>query len=167
MRIFKLIGLSIVILFLVITVISLFIPSHIRISKALNVTPDRFTVLPNIYHLSGWQSWNEALMDVSVFEIYFLKEDAIRVRDNTIYITEKTDSSVIVSWQKDGQRPVINGINLIQQNPEDSITLQYYMDFHLHWYPWEKFRSLFFESIYGPQLEKGLENLRKITSDRL
>ena len=148
-------------------VISLFIPSHIRISKALNVTPDRFTVLPNINHLSGWQRWNEALMGVSVFEIYFLKEDAIRVRDNTIYITEKTDSSVIVSWQKDGQRPVINGINLIQQNPEDSITLQYYMDFHLHWYPWEKFRSLFFESIYGPQLEKGLENLRKITSDRL
>jgi len=40
--------------------------------------------------------------------------------------------------------------------------VQWWMDFKLRWYPWEKFSSLFFENIYGAQMEKGLDNLKRL-----
>jgi hypothetical protein len=42
------------------------------------------------------------------------------------------------------------------------VTLQWYMDFHLRWYPWEKFSSLLLEKRYGPMMEKGLERLKAL-----
>jgi hypothetical protein len=41
------------------------------------------------------------------------------------------------------------------------------MDFHLRWYPWEKFASLLFEQSYGPKMEQGLGNIKKmVEADR-
>jgi hypothetical protein len=37
------------------------------------------------------------------------------------------------------------------------------MDFHLKWYPWKKFSSLFFENTYGVMMQEGLENMRNLT----
>jgi hypothetical protein len=37
------------------------------------------------------------------------------------------------------------------------------MDFHLKWYPWKKFSSLFFENRYGVLMEQGLSHIKKIT----
>ena len=51
---------------------------------------------------------------------------------------------------------------LVAANPDaNSVTIQWYMDFHLRWYPWEKFSSFMFERIYHPQLQQGLDNLKR------
>jgi len=61
-------------------------------------------------------------------------------------------------------KPVISGFKTIR-HPGDSLTLQWYMDFKLKWYPWEKFRSLFYENIYGVQMEQGLHNLKELAKN--
>jgi hypothetical protein len=43
----------------------------------------------------------------------------------------------------------------------NSVTIQWYMDFHLRWYPWEKFSSFMFEKVYHPQLQQGLDKLKR------
>lgn len=53
------------------------------------------------------------------------------------------------------------GWQLHRSNPQDSATLQWYMDFHLSWYPWQKFGSLFYENNYGRMMEQGLYNLKR------
>ena len=59
---------------------------------------------------------------------------------------------------------VISGFKTIRHSG-DSLTLQWYMDFKLKWYPWEKFRSLFYENIYGVQMEQGLSNLKELAKN--
>ena len=52
---------------------------------------------------------------------------------------------------------------LVATNDEsNSVTIQWYMDFYLRWYPWEKFSSFMFERIYHPQLQQGLDNLKRL-----
>ena len=52
---------------------------------------------------------------------------------------------------------------LVATNAEsNSVTIQWYMDFHLRWYPWEKFSSFMFERVYHPQLQQGLDNLKSL-----
>ena len=64
--------------------------------------------------------------------------------------------------QKKGFRPIVTGWNAITHQSTDSTTVQWYIDFQLRWYPWEKFSSLLFEKNYGVRMEEGLSNLKKL-----
>jgi hypothetical protein len=70
---------------------------------------------------------------------------------------------VIFQLQQPHKKPVINGWKIYHTAP-DSLTLQWYMDFHLRWYPWEKLGSLFYENTYGVMMEQGLTNLKRLGS---
>ena len=62
MRFIKLAILSFIFLFLVVTAISLLIPSHIRISKAINIAPPKDSVLALIGDQNRWPQWHPAFM---------------------------------------------------------------------------------------------------------
>ena len=57
MRLIKLVIISIIILFLLVTVISLFIPSQIRISKAVDINSSRENVMLQIANPVQWKNW--------------------------------------------------------------------------------------------------------------
>jgi hypothetical protein len=39
--------------------------------------------------------------------------------------------------------------------------VQWYFDFEVNWYPWEKFGSILFDRQLGPSMERSLETLKK------
>lgn len=149
MRIIKLGLFSFAFLFLLITLISLLFPSRIRLSKATNLPNQReriFTLLKND------TAWHPAYKDTAT-------------RASMISLSKKvigqTDSTYILRMQQQGRKPVISGWQLYGTPQSDSLTMQWYMDFQLSWYPWEKFSSLFYERTYGVMMEKGLVNFKQ------
>jgi len=167
MRVIKLAILSFIFLFLLVTIISLFIPGHIRISKATNIAAD--DQMAYVYYtgqLTKWTEWHPALKDIPGNEFQILKDSSISVRGTTISIAERRKDELVTEMKTDKGRPVISGFKIIRHQQSDSATLQWYMDFKLKWYPWEKFRSLFYENIYGVQMEQGLSNLKEISEGR-
>ncbi|HET9745307.1 MAG TPA: hypothetical protein VFP97_06330 [Chitinophagaceae bacterium] len=163
MRLIKLAILSIITLFLLITLISLFIPSNIRISKATNIAAGDVVIDTNIKKLSNWKNWHPALKGVSENEIRVLNDSSIVVKGTTIVITERNNNELVAKMAANDGRPVVTGFKTISHQQGDSATLQWFMDFKLRWYPWEKFRSLFYENIYGVQMEQGLSNLKELS----
>lgn len=151
MRFIKVILGAFFFIFLVFTAISFVIPSHVRISKATNFSR-KSNVFAFIKDESKWPLWHPVYQD-----------SAARAQwaNVTKKVLSDTDSSYILELQQDGQKPVINGWKLYQYQNADSITLQWYMDFKLSWYPWEKFSSLFYERNYGTMMENGLTNLKQ------
>ena len=86
----------------------------------------------------------------------------MKIKETLIQLKEtKADERIFVMLTK-GKKPVINGWKFIKNSGSDSATLQWYIDFNLRWYPWEKFASLLFEKSYGVQMELGLSNIKKI-----
>ena len=75
-----------------------------------------------------------------------------------------TDSSVVYYLAGAGSKKVDNGWNLVRE--QGSLTVQWYMDFKLRWYPWEKFSSLLFEKQYGTQMEIGLAKLKRLAENK-
>ena len=161
MRLIKLAILSFLILFILVTVISLFIPSNIRISKATNFPADDTVAYTNINNLSKWRNWHPALKGLSENEIRKVSGSSIYVRGTTISILQRKNDEIVTEMVTNNGRPIVSGFKTIR-HPGDSSTLQWYMDFKLRWYPWEKFRSLFYENIYGAQMEQGLNNLKEL-----
>ena len=79
-----------------------------------------------------------------------------------LLISSNTHSTVLAITKSPAFKNGESGWNFIPTSIPNTITIQWYMDFHLHWYPWEKFSSLLLEKRYGPMLEIGLANLKKV-----
>jgi len=166
MRVIKLAILSFIILFLLVTIISLFIPGSIRISKATNIAADDKIVYTYIEDILQWKQWHPALKNIPENEFHVLKDSGVSIRGTTISIVERKNDELVTEMSTQNGRPVISGFKVIRHQQGDSATLQWYMDFKLRWYPWEKFKSLFYENIYGVQMEQGLSNLKELSTGR-
>jgi hypothetical protein len=155
MRLIKLALISMVVFFGLLTAMSLLIPAHVRISRAVNIHSSSGRVFYFISNREQWPQWHPA----------FQNGDAMAQLQHQIRITPllQTDTSLTVRWGQPGKRPVINGWQLHRVAIRDSATLQWYMDFQLKWYPWQKFSSLLYEKAYGTFMEQGLQNLKRIT----
>jgi hypothetical protein len=66
---------------------------------------------------------------------------------------------IITRWDRDKNDAITSGFQLI--GGQNSTTLQWYFDFKLKWYPWEKFGSIIFDKQLGPPMETSLTNLKK------
>ncbi|HPG10461.1 MAG TPA: SRPBCC family protein [Chitinophagaceae bacterium] len=163
-RIAKLGIISIVLFFCLITIISLFIPSRIRISKAINLAAQNDSILNPVRDIEAWKKWYPGFDTIPVISLEKNGEQIIKAKvpGAEIVLNEYNDSIVNASFIADNKRPVQQTWRRITYPAADSITLQWYTEFKLRWYPWEKFSSLMFEGRYGGQMEKGLENLKKL-----
>jgi hypothetical protein len=148
MRIIKLGLISLFILFLLITLISLLIPSRIRLSKATNLPNRRAQIFALLQNDTGW---HPAYSDTASAQFFASMNKQV---------IEQTDSTFVLRLQQEGRQPVTSGWQLYGTNATDSLTLQWYMDFRLGWYPWQKFSSMFYERTYGAMMEQGLINLK-------
>ncbi len=57
MRIFRFIIISLIVVFFITTIISLFIPSHVRIYKAIQVNSSKDLVMDQISNAANWKNW--------------------------------------------------------------------------------------------------------------
>ena len=167
MRFVKMIFIGALILFIVVTIISLFIPSHVRISKAINVMAPANKVLLPVQDLHQWKLWYPLLKDIPANEVVFENADrgqTMKFKTTTVTILKSTPSQVLAEFSAQGGKKIQSGFNAITYSHVDSITIQWYMDFNLKWYPWQKFGSMLYEKTYGAMMEKGLENIRELTN---
>jgi len=171
MRMIKLALISFIILFGMITAISMLIPSHIRISKAINIKTVADSVWNQLDDLRKWESWNPFFNNLSAKQVTYLdtadgKLNAVKVETTTIRWKEKNPEEHMAEMMSGNRLPVMSGWKCISNRQadsyaaSDSVTVQWYMDFRLRWYPWEKFASLMLEKSYGSKMELGLTNLK-------
>lgn len=168
MKLIRLLIISVVLLFVVVTGMSLLIPSNVRISRATNMSVTTDSVRPFIANIHRWPEWNPFFQSTAGTGVIDYDSagapSGMDVDGMQIRWLEKKDEELIASMDKAGFKTVVSGWKFITHPGTDSTTLQWYMDFKLKWYPWEKFSSLLFEKNYGIRMEQGLNNLKILTT---
>ena len=154
MRIIKLALISFAFFFFLLTAISLLVPSHVRISKAINIGTNKATIFSQIKDTAQWKVWHPGFQQ---------NNQQATAQRPVVTTTEQNDSLIIMNLNSDNRKTMVNGFQLYNYASTDSLTLQWYMDFHLKWYPWQKFGSLFYEDTYGKMMEQGLSNLKQLS----
>jgi hypothetical protein len=130
---------SFLIFALLILLVSLAFPSHVRISRAIDL------------QVSSKQAriiLGESTTLNQVFDGSFLPISQ-SISDSTFHAIGNKAAAIQME----------TGWQLIDGRSETS-TLQWYIDFYFDWYPWEKFASLLVETRYGSILEKKLQLLK-------
>lgn len=159
MRLIKLGVISVVVMFVVIYLLSLLIPSHSIVSRAITIDVPMDSVKIKLNDLRQWESWNALLRDSSLGKINFQEKSVQSGRMNIELVS--ADSGLIKTrWKRGGQDAVVSTHSLTQAG--NATIVQWYFDFKLKWYPWEKFGSIVFDNEIGPPMEASLEQLKKL-----
>ena len=142
MKYIKLALISFIFFALLLTGISLLFPSHVRISKAIDINASKEQVLMQLKDTTNWKNWYPGA-------------------DSLLPSVDLTFNDSLVKFQqiREGKKAE-EGWNIIQTERPNITTVQWYMDIRLNWYPWEKFSSIMLENRYGPFMEKGLAGLK-------
>jgi hypothetical protein len=139
---------SMVMIFLLFTVISLFIPSTVKISRAVNIYGKPDSILNYIRDTLKWRNWYPGY-------------DTLSKTGTQISFTETQNNIISAEFTSRARKSILSSWQVIPYQQTDSVTLQWYMQFKLRWYPWEKFGSLLYEKSYGRHMEAGLNNIRQ------
>ncbi len=162
MRIIKLGIISIIVFALLFTGISLLFPSHVRISKAIDITTDKDSLMIQIADATKWKNWYPGADTLPLLFIEGKVSGIITDSMQGLIIKEVNDSAVLAMNVGFHLKRGESGWNIFPGHIPNSFTVQWYMDFHLRWYPWEKFSSLLLEKRYGPMMEQGLDRLKAL-----
>jgi hypothetical protein len=145
MRVIKLGVISFIVIFVILYLISLMIPSVVRTSRAINIEAPVNVVYPLLADTSRWGRWNE------------LKNDKIQITQLP------SDSNLLKSEWTYGDRTIRSFYRI--EKLGDITVVQWYFEFSLKWYPWEKFGSITFEKQFGPAMETSLINLKNLVTN--
>ena len=141
-RVIKLGIISAVVFFVILYLMSLLIPSHVRISRAINIDGTREQIMPFVADTAKWRLWNELAIDS--IEVKKLVSDTDQVSTSLHFKGRTINSSFSLA------------------ESANVTVVQWYFDFRLKWYPWEKFGSIIYDDRMGPAMEKSLAQLKTL-----
>ena len=168
MRLFK--GFFIVLagLFFFITILSLFIPSKLMVSRAVVINAASDKVFSEVNNLQNWKHWQPVFIKDSS-QINF-KTDSKGIsnycewdskgKKNIVEITRKRNNSIAAILKRSGENDVQNTISILPLADSNQVQVEWNVLIKLKWYPWEKFYGIFIEKISGQGYEDALNGLK-------
>lgn len=165
MRIIKFLFISVLVLFGVLTALSLLFPSRLHMSRAINVAASREKIDAAIYDLRQWENWNKFIVATPLTNKAFSTPSSgagafLHSDQLTLTVTNAARDSIALNWRLSNGKHFEGGYNVVQ-NGGDSITIQSWFDFHFRWYPWEKLGILVYDRNFGPVMEESLASLKQ------
>lgn len=169
MRVIKFGLLSIVVLFLVSTGLSFLFPSHLRVSRVVNVAAPKEKVLGIVGDFRSWKEWNGFLRGNTLTNVHYSSpsggQGAVLTADElTIRETAADSDGVLLHWNLKGGKEVDGGFQVGGLN-KDSLTVIWYFDLHFRWYPWEKLGVFVYDRKLGPVMEESLTGLKQFVEN--
>jgi hypothetical protein len=170
MRLIKFAFLGLAVLFVVLTALSLLLPSDIRVSRVVNVPVSRRQeVYEAVRDLGAWKNWNDFVYQSSMTNIRYsppsdgagavLRSDQLRIEEK-----QADTAGVILNWDMTGGKQFAGGFQFLSLNP-DSVTVQWWFEFHFRWYPWERLGIFVYDRKLGPVMEESLGALQRFVEN--
>lgn len=160
MRLIKLGIISIFGISIVITLMSLLIPSTARVSRAITIEAPIDSVRYRVQELDQWKSWNLLVQHDQQTDLTYTK-GSVKSNEMEVRFLSADSGAIYTEWKQKDQEPVRSAFTITASG--DATVLQWYFDFKVKWYPWEKFGSIIFDRQMGPPMERSLDKLRKQT----
>jgi hypothetical protein len=157
-----------------VTLVSLLMPSKVMVAKTTMINASRAKVLNAIGDLQNWKYWHPVFMDSSsrivmpgqTSGVGAVAEWETSGIQNKIRITAVTNESVQLSLQRKGENDVVNLFQLAGIKDSSSVQVEWRMLATMKWYPLEKFSGIFFDKMTGPGCELALQNLKNYLEKR-
>lgn len=150
-------------LFLVMTLISLLIPSTIMTAKSITVQCDSTKLFDAVSNLQNWKKWHPVFVADSnkITATNTAASWSSNSKTNKLVVTKSSYPAVDFLVQRDGENDMENTIYVNRVEEGGNMQVQWKSIVKLKWYPWEKFGGIFVEKLSGAGYEVALASLKK------
>ncbi|MEO7263492.1 MAG: hypothetical protein ABIW38_01205 [Ferruginibacter sp.] len=160
-------------LFIMVTVISLFIPSKINTVKAEVIHAPQEKIYAEFSDLQHWKNWQPVFKEdagnIKISEpssgIGAIAEWKKNEKINRVKITGTGKTFIRFLLTQEGEKDIENLVSISPVEDNTALQVQWQSITHLHWYPWEKFAGIFIEKMAGPGYEASLKALKKFVEN--
>lgn len=152
-------------LFIIITLLSLLIPSKVQVIRTVlinNTTINK--VSGQITDIKKWKNWHPVFTidsavismtaNAAVFKIVH------REKDLFISILSADTNAIKFLVQSKAASDLMNVIHFASLPGQEAVQVSWQATTQLHWYPWEKFYAIFMDKLTGPGYEQALNGLK-------
>ena len=155
-------------LFIMITLLSLLIPSKVMVSRGVVINANPQKIYAEISILQNWKHWQPVFKSDSL-KINFSPgstgtnsfcEWESNGKKNKLIITDRVDNQISVALQREGENDVSITIVVVTLPDSNSVQVEWNALTRLKWYPWEKFYGIFIEKSSGQGYEDALNSLK-------
>lgn len=159
MKLIRFIVISIVVIFAIASFIGLLLPSTVLVSRAVNVSAPKDSIIRYVNDIRQWKEWMEGFRDPSVI---IQSASFAEMNGTKVSITGLSDSTVRTVWTTRKGNFQIATMQLIGSPGQNITVVQWQFEEKLNWYPWERLGSMMNDKIIGPMMETNLNNLKRL-----
>ena len=150
--------------FVVITLVSLLMPSTVVTSRTISIAADQADIMQQVGDLHNWRNWHP-LFVAQPIEIARKgsKQEARWMsngKENTLALQSATPDEARFTLLQTGENAQENKISLLQYKDSVSVYVEWSALTRLKWYLWEKFSGIFVDKVTGPGYEAALASLK-------
>lgn len=159
-------------LVIMVTLISLIIPSKVIVSRAVVVHAPEEKISGFLTNLKEWKKWHPVFMQDSNnikittqnnFEAISWQQNG---KENKLSVSQVNPVQIKFSIESNNQKLSDNIISVLPLADGTGQQVEWTSVNYLKWYPWQKFAGMFLNQISGPGYEMALYNLRNLVEGR-
>lgn len=160
MKLLRLVFFSIVSLFAIASFIGLLLPSMVLVSRAVNISAPKDSIMPYLKDINQWEQWMDGMKQSPAIKIS--SPTHADLAGTIVDITSVTDTTVVSSWATKNGSMQLSTIHVIGDATQKTMIVQWQFEQKIKWYPWERFGSMMNDKILGTMMEKNLANLKRL-----
>ncbi len=155
-------------LFLLMTCISLLMPSTVVVNRAVTVPGEPAEALKIIQNLESWKHWHPWLREgksqtgIANGKAYLQWESG--GRSFSLRELSKYPEGIRLEFIRAGKRESFFDLTVYKVGLQSQV--EWRAVSKISWLPWEKFGALFLNDLTGPEYEKALECLKQFLQNR-
>lgn len=168
MRFAKLILTGVIGMFIIMTVLSLLIPSTVVVSRTTLINNTNVpAVMEKIRSFNNWKQWYPLFKNdstkISINTLSNRQSCDINYAGKTakLIMNSSSDSSIEFSLIAAGQKNIDNAIIATGIPNQTNVQVEWRAINKLNWYPWDKFYGIFIDKLTGSSYENGLRGLKE------
>lgn len=154
--------------FILITCISLLIPSRVMTAKTVVIHAPPQKILAAITNLQAWKQWHpvfkintsSVLISNPSNAVNAMAEWSSSNKKNNITITQVFPQGIKFLLNRPGENAVENTLTSVPLPEAGTYQVEWKALTKLKWYPWEKFAGIFVGEITGPGYDAALAALK-------
>ncbi len=170
MKLIKAVVFAVAGLFILVTLISLLMPSQVMTVRSVTIHGTTEQVFAQISDLGKWKDWHPVFMhDSNLIKLSNPSSGAnawaewqTNGKNNKLIITSVTAGQLHASLERPGENATANIISVTALKDSNNVQAEWRSLTKLKWYPWEKFSGIFVDKVTGPGYEQALNNLKQL-----
>ena len=170
MRLIKTFLIGAIGLFIVITLLSLLIPSSVKVSRTCLINnTSKASVSKQVANLTNWKNWHpafkngDAKIDIIAGEGNgnTSAEIVYGAKSAKVIVTSADSNNIEFMLQSPGENDILNQILISPISGQTNLQVEWRALNNLKWYPWEKFYGIFIDKLTGPEYDEALKGLKE------